>query len=140
MFGRMGTVFLRVRDLLRDGASLSIHCFCLRRTIWTPATLQRFVPELRVWTVVEGFRCDRCGRSGKIRDMVVHDASDAIEEDPVRGPRAFKQVFRGPGTADTDRPKRRIAYEDHPDGVGLVFVDELPVAGDAASGRCLRHV
>lgn len=66
----MVTFHSRVRDLLRDGASLTILCHCLRATLWTPATLNRFAPHWRVWSAVDHFCCGHCGRRGKVRDMM----------------------------------------------------------------------
>jgi hypothetical protein len=104
----MGTFHVFVKDLVQSGAGVTIHCFCLRKTMWSCDHLARFAPTLRLWSVTEDFRCGRCGRLGKVRHIDVHvfpeDDAPASKREHVRKAIPIKEKTfgkrRAPARAD----------------------------------------
>ena len=103
----MGTFHIFVKDLLASGCSITIHCFCLRTAVWTQDQLSRFAPTKRLWNATEHFRCETCGRLGKVRDIDVHGCADEGPAPPQRE-RVRKAIpLRGPApTAKRRTPKK----------------------------------
>jgi hypothetical protein len=96
----MGTFRVFIKDLLDSGASVTIHCYCLRTSQWSNEQIAKFPATLRLWNVTQDYRCAGCGRIGMVRHIDIHTTVERAGEHgrqaehirravPIRGKPAF---------------------------------------------------
>jgi hypothetical protein len=79
----MGTFHVFIKHMLDSGASVTIHCYCLRAGHWTNEYLAQFPATLRLWNVTQDYRCAGCGRIGMVRDLDILPPP-AVDPEPKR--------------------------------------------------------